>query len=163
HAADASFAARFDREARAVAALSHPGIVSVYDVGRDGARSYIVMEHVDGKSVKELVAAGPLGTERTIDIGVQIAKALDYAHSAGIPHRDVKSQNILVGTDGGAKLVDFGTATTSEADSSLDDDGTVLGTVHYIAPERARGEPATPASDIYSLGIVLYEMATGRL
>jgi serine/threonine-protein kinase len=162
HSDDPEFVTRFEREARSVAALSHPGIVGIYDIGREDGQSFIVMEYVDGQSVKQLVAGGPLTVDQTVDIGLQIAKALDYAHAAGVLHRDVKSHNILVSPDGAAKLVDFGIATTS-SDPSSDEDGGVLGTVHYVAPERARGEAATPASDIYALGIVLYEMATGRL
>jgi serine/threonine-protein kinase len=161
-AEDASFVARFDGEARAIAALNHPGIVSVYDAGRDGDRYFIVMEFAEGESVKQMVSRGPLSVDTTIDVGLQIAKALEYAHGAGILHQDVKSQNILVSADGAAKLVDFGIATMGGADTSTGGDA-VMGTVHYIAPERARGEQATAASDIYSLGIVLYEMATGRL
>lgn len=160
---DRGFVARFEREARAIAGLNHPGIVGVYDVGRAGNQSFIVMERIEGVSVKQLVGDGPLGVEKTIDIGLQIAKALDHAHGAGVVHRDVKSHNIVVSSDGAAKLVDFGIATTSNDDGLATDAGEVLGTVHYVAPERARGEAATPASDIYSLGIVLYEMATGRL
>jgi serine/threonine-protein kinase len=159
---DESFVARFEREARSVANLAHPGIVNVYDVGRDGDRCYIVMEFVDGQSVKEMLASGSLGVDRTIDIGVQVAKALDYAHHSGVVHRDVKPHNVIVTPRGGAKLVDFGIATV-KGSSSVTESGAVLGTVHYVAPEQARGQPATPATDIYSLGCVLYEMATGRL
>jgi len=159
---DESFVARFEREARSVANLVHPGIVNVYDVGRDGDRCYIVMEYVEGRSVKEMLAGGPLGVDRTIDIGVQVARALDYAHHSGVVHRDVKPHNVIVSPQGGAKLVDFGIATV-KGSSSVTESGAVLGTVHYVAPEQARGQPATPATDIYSLGCVLYEMATGRL
>jgi len=159
---DQSFVTRFEREARSVANLVHPGIVNVYDVGRDGDRCYIVMEFVDGRSVKEMLASGPVGVDRTIDIGVQVAKALDYAHRAGVVHRDVKPHNIIVTPEGAAKLVDFGIATV-KGSSSVTESGSVLGTVHYVAPEQARGQPATPATDLYSLGCVLYEAATGRL
>jgi len=159
---DQTFVARFEREARSVANLAHPGIVNVYDVGRDGDDCYIVMEYVEGHSVKEMLADGPLGVDRTIDIGVQVAKALDYAHRTGVVHRDVKPHNIIVKPEGAAKLVDFGIATVKGA-ASVTESGSVLGTVHYVAPEQARGQPATAATDIYSLGCVLYEMATGRV
>jgi len=159
---DESFVARFEREARAVANLVHPGIVNVYDVGRDGDRCYIVMEFVDGQSVKQMLATGPLGVDQTIDIGVQVAKALDYAHRSGVVHRDVKPHNIIVAPEGAAKLVDFGIASV-KGTSSVTESGSVLGTVHYVAPEQARGQPATPATDIYALGCVLYEAVTGQL
>ncbi len=159
---DESFVLRFEREARSVASLTHPSIVNVYDVGRDGDDCYIVMEYVDGRTVKEMLAGGPLGVDRSIDIGVQVAKALDYAHRAGVVHRDVKPHNIIVSPEGAAKLVDFGIA-TAKGVASVTESGSVLGTVHYVAPEQARGQPATPATDIYSLGCVLYEMSTGRL
>jgi eukaryotic-like serine/threonine-protein kinase len=159
---DESFVARFEREARSVANLVHPSIVNVYDVGRDGDRIYIVMEFVEGQSVKEMLSAGSFGVARTIDIGVQVAKALDYAHHSGVVHRDVKPHNVIVSPRGAAKLVDFGIATV-KGTSSVTESGSVLGTVHYVAPEQARGQPATPATDIYSLGCVIYEMATGRL
>lgn len=162
YVSDENFVSRFEREARSVASLAHPSIVNVYDVGRDGDRCYIVMEYVEGRSVKEMLAGGPLGVDRSIDIGVQVAKALDYAHRAGVVHRDVKPHNIIVSPEGAAKLVDFGIAIVKGA-ASVTESGSVLGTVHYVAPEQARGQPATPATDIYSLGCVLYEMSTGRL
>src|SRR5581483_5710903 len=162
YVADDAFVTRFRREALAVAQLKHPGIVDVYDVDHDDARYFIVMEFVEGQSIKELVRDGPLTPERTVDIGIQVGKALESAHLAGVVHRDVKSHNILVSPEGAAKLVDFGIA-VAKGSSSVTEAGTILGTVHYIAPEQAQGEPAVPASDLYSLGVVLYEMATGRL
>jgi serine/threonine-protein kinase len=161
YAADAGFVSRFDREARAIAALNHPGIVQVYDVGNDGSRPYIVEEFVEGEPLKELLRAGPMPADRIIDVGVQIAKALDYAHQAGIVHRDVKPQNILIAPRGQAKLVDFGIAATAGVAGNTDA-GSVFGTVHYLAPEQAQGQSSSPATDVYSLGIVLYEMATGH-
>ncbi len=162
YVSDEAFVARFEREARAVAGIKHPSIVDVYDIGQDGDRYYIIMEYVEGRSLKELVRSGPLSADQTIDVGIQVAKALDFAHQAGVIHRDVKSHNILVSPEGGTKLVDFGIA-VAKGTSTVTEAGTILGTVHYIAPEQARGEPAIPASDLYSLGVVLYEMATGRL
>ena len=159
--ADAGAVSRFEREARSVARLVHPGIVAVYDVGYDGDRHFIVMEYVEGQSVKELLRGGPLSVDRTIDVGAQVARALDYAHQLGVVHRDVKPHNILLTPDGAAKLVDFGIALARDV-ASLTDGGAILGTAHYLAPEQARGEPATSASDLYQLGVVLYEMATGR-
>jgi serine/threonine-protein kinase len=153
--------ARFEREARSVARLIHPGIVTVYDVGRDGDSCYIIMEYVEGQTVKELLSGGPFTVDRTIDVGGQVARALDYAHAAGIVHRDVKPHNILVTPEGAAKLVDFGIAVARDS-AWITRSGAMLGTVEYVAPEQARGEPATPASDLYQLGIVLYEMATGQ-
>ncbi len=161
YAADASFVSRFDREARAIAALNHPGIVQVYDVGNDGSTPYIVEEFVDGEPLKELLRTGPMPADRIIDVGVQIAKALDYAHHAGIVHRDVKPQNIMIAPRGQAKLVDFGIAATTGVAGNTDA-GSVFGTAHYLAPEQVQGQSASPATDVYSLGVVLYEMATGH-
>lgn len=161
HAGDMSLVSRFETEAKALAALKHPGIVEVYDLGTDGDDRFIVMELVPGVPLKELVTNGPLSLDQTIDIGVQVAKALDSAHAAGVIHRDIKSQNIIVSEAGAAKLVDFGIAAADRFVGEPDE--AVLGTVHYVAPERARGERATAATDIYSLGVVLYEMATGRV
>ena len=162
-ASDAGFLARFQREAKAAAALSHPNIVGIYDVGSDGPTQYIVMELVLGRTLKQIIQdEGPLGSPRVIDLGRQIFEGLEYAHEHGIVHRDVKSQNILVGRDGRAKITDFGIAVALGA-SSLTQSGYVVGSAQYLAPEQARGEQATALSDIYSGGVVLYEMATGQL
>lgn len=162
-AADQNFLRRFEREAQAAARLSHPNIVSVYDVGRDDGLRYIVMEYVAGSTLKELIAQrAPLPLENVIHIVRQVAAALDYAHQQGLVHRDIKPQNILVDERGIVKVTDFGIA-KGLSDISLTEAGLGMGTIHYVSPEQARGEPATPASDIYSLGIVLFEMLTGRL
>lgn len=162
-AADASFLRRFEREAQAAARLSHPNIVSVYDVGRDDGTRYIVMEYVPGKTLKQLILEhAPFSLDEAIHIVRQVAAALDYAHQHGLVHRDIKPQNILVDERGFVKVTDFGIA-KGLTDVSLTEAGFGMGTVHYVSPEQARGEPATPASDIYALGVVLYEMLTGRL
>ncbi|MDW7981240.1 MAG: protein kinase [Thermomicrobium sp.] len=162
-AADASFLRRFEREAQAAARLSHPNIVSVYDVGRDDGLPYIVMEYVPGKTLKRLILErAPFPLEEAVQIVRQVAAALDFAHHHGLVHRDIKPQNILVDERGFVKVTDFGIA-KGLSDVSLTEAGFGMGTVHYVSPEQARGEPATPASDIYALGVVLYEMLTGRL
>ena len=162
-ASDPGFLARFQREARAAASLSHPNIVAVHDVGSDAGTQYIVMELVLGRTLKELIdEQAPLSTARIVDIGRQIADALEYAHQCGIVHRDVKPHNILVTRDGRAKIADFGIA-VALGSSSLTEAGYVVGSAHYISPEQASGEPATSCSDLYSTGILLYEMATGQL
>ncbi|GBD18962.1 Serine/threonine-protein kinase PrkC [bacterium HR27] len=162
-AADASFLRRFEREAQAAARLSHPNIVSVYDVGRDDGTRYIVMEYVPGKTLKQLILEhAPFSLDEAMHIVRQVAAALDYAHQHGLVHRDIKPQNILVDERGFVKVTDFGIA-KGLTDVSLTEAGFGMGTVHYVSPEQARGEPATPASDIYALGVVLYEMLTGRL
>ena len=162
---DPEFLERFRREARAAASLSHPNIVSVYDVGEDGQTRtpFIVMELVDGESLKDRIRrAAPLPDQDVREIGAAIATALEYAHRRGIIHRDVKPQNVLLGEDGRPRLTDFGIA-QALASSGLTRTGAVMGSVHYLAPELIRGRPATPASDVYGLGAVLYEMATGRV
>lgn len=163
YASDPGFLARFQREAKAAAGLSHPNVVGIYDVGADGPNQYIVMELVRGRTLKEIVQQdGPLNSARVIDFGRQICEGLEFAHEQGIVHRDVKSHNILVGRDGRAKIADFGIA-TALGESSLTQSGFIVGSAQYLSPEQARGEPSTPSSDIYATGIVLYEISTGRL
>jgi serine/threonine-protein kinase len=166
---DDRFVARFRREALAVAKLVHPNIVQVYDTGNDGGQYYIVMEYVRGRSGAQLLQAeGKLDPETTVDIGVQACAGLDYAHRHGIIHRDVKPGNLMIiggpagGGDMTVKLADFGIARASEQ-TRITQVGSVVGTAAYLAPEQARGDEATPSSDVYSLGVVLYQFLTGRL
>ena len=162
-AADPAFRARFLREARLMANLVHPNVVQVYDVGEDERGLSIVMEYVEGETLAaELSRRGRLPPAEAATIGIQICSALQAAHSERLVHRDVKPQNILRRTDGVVKLADFGIA-RSLAATSHTELGTVLGTAAYLSPERARGEPVTDAADLYSLGVVLYELLTGEL
>lgn len=155
---------RFQREANAITNLSHPNIVEVYDVGEESNRNYIVMEYVPGKTLKQLIKArGALHPDEAINIMKQLVSATSHAHRNGIIHRDIKSQNVLIKDDGTVKLSDFGIASTSESQQQLTQTDTVMGSVHYLAPELARGHQATVQSDIYSLGIVFYEMLTGNV
>ena len=159
------FLERFRREGRAAASLNHPNVVSVYDVGEDADTHtpFIVMELVEGPNLKDHIrAAGPLPDREIRQIGAALATTLDIAHRRGIIHRDVKPQNVLLGADGRPRLTDFGIAQALSA-SQLTRTGAVMGSVHYLAPELARGKPASPRSDVYGLGAVLYEMATGRV
>ncbi|MCC6176488.1 MAG: protein kinase [Chloroflexi bacterium] len=160
---EAEFLERFRREGRSAARLNHPNVIAIFDVGQDGPLNYIVMEYVEGEDLKEIIQRdGPLPPDQLVDIGCQIAAALEYAHRAGLVHRDVKSQNVLVTTDGHVKVADFGIA-VALGERSITQTGMVIGSVHYMAPEQAEGRPTTPASDVYALGVVLYEMATGQL
>ena len=155
---------RFQREANAITNLSHSNIVEVYDVGEESNRNYIVMEYVPGKTLKQLIKArGALHPDEAINIMKQLVSATSHAHRNGIIHRDIKSQNVLIKDDGTVKLSDFGIASTSESQQQLTQTDTVMGSVHYLAPELARGHQATVQSDIYSLGIVFYEMLTGNV
>ena len=155
---------KFQQEARTFAMMSHPNIVTVHDVGSDGATHYIVMELIDGDDLKKLIKTrGALPLDKALDLGIQICAALGFAHRSKLVHADVKPQNILINRDGAVKVTDFGIAqalsdTLPQARSEV-----VWGSPHYFAPEQARGEKPTPASDVYSIGIVLYEMVTGRL
>jgi len=163
-ASDPDFVERFRQEAEFAAGLSaHPNIVSIFDVGEDGDLHYIVMELIEGRNLKDLIRAeAPLSVERTFAIGQGIASALAFAHQRGLIHRDIKPQNILVASDGSVKVTDFGIARSASA-SQMTRTGVVMGTAHYIAPEQAQGQPSTAATDIYSLGVVLFEMLTGKL
>jgi serine/threonine protein kinase len=166
---DDRFVARFRREALAVAKLIHPNIVQVYDTGVDHGRHFIVMECVEGKSGAQILKTeGLLDPETTVEIGVQACAGLEYAHRHGIIHRDVKPGNLMVigGPVGGGemtcKLTDFGIARAAEQ-TRITQVGSVVGTAAYLAPEQVRGEEATPSTDVYALGVVLYQFLTGRL
>jgi eukaryotic-like serine/threonine-protein kinase len=159
---DPAFRDRFVREARLAARLVHPNIVQVYDVGEDERGPFIVMEYVDGETLAdELMRRGKLPPAEAVAIGLQLCSALEAAHTAQLVHRDIKPQNILRTRDGKVKLADFGIA-RSLAGTQHTEAGTVLGTAAYLAPEQARGEEVTAAADIYSLGVVLYELLTGQ-
>jgi eukaryotic-like serine/threonine-protein kinase len=161
---DEEFVERFKREAQSAAALSHPNIVQVYDRGEaeDGA-SYIAMEYVPGGTLKERISrSGPLESGVAASLALHIAEALSAAHERGVVHRDIKPQNILLTTTRDAKVADFGVARAASA-ATISQTNVVLGTASYMSPEQALGEPATPKSDLYSLGVVLYEMLTGEL
>jgi len=166
---DERFVERFKREALAVARLIHPNIVQVYDTGVDDGRHYIVMEYVEGRSGAQILQRqGPVEPEIAAEIGIQACAGLDYAHRRGIIHRDVKPGNLMIvgGPVGGGemivKLTDFGIARAIEQ-TRITQVGSVVGTAAYLAPEQVRGEEATPATDVYALGVVLYQFLTGRL
>ncbi len=162
YAADATFAARFKQEAQAAAGLQSPYIVGVYDWGKDGDTYYIVMEYLRGTDLKSGIRShGALDPKKVAQIGSQIAGALSVAHKHEIIHRDIKPQNIMVLPDGNIKVMDFGIARAKN--SHLTQDNNVLGTAHYVSPEQARGQELGPTSDIYSLGVVMYECATGQV
>ncbi|MEP7292604.1 MAG: protein kinase [Chloroflexota bacterium] len=162
---DPAFLARFRNEARSVANLAHPNIVTVHDVGSDGPTHYIVMEFVEGTDLKRIIKAeGALSIDRAINLAIQICGGIGFAHRAGLVHADVKPQNILVTKDDVVKVTDFGIAQALSSDAQPGEKQQVVwGSPHYFAPEQARGEKPTPASDVYSIGIVLFEMLTGRL
>ncbi|WP_341466976.1 Stk1 family PASTA domain-containing Ser/Thr kinase [Desulfofundulus salinus] len=160
---DKDFTRRFRREAQAVASLSHPNIVSIYDVGQEDDIQYLVMEYVDGEDLKTVIRReGAMPPEKAVQIAFQILEALEHAHENNIVHRDIKPHNILITKSGRAKLTDFGIAREATA-ATITQTDTIVGSVHYLSPEQARGELAGPQSDLYSLGVVLYEMLTGSV
>ena len=162
YAADENFARRFKQEAASAANLSSPYIVNVYDWGQDDGTYYIVMEFVRGSDLKTAIKErGAINQRKVAEIGSQVCQALSVAHKQDIIHRDVKPQNIMVQPDGNVKVMDFGIARAKN--STMDKTASVLGTAHYISPEQAQGKDLTPASDLYSLGVVMYEAATGKL
>lgn len=160
---DEEFVSRFRREAQAAARLSHPNIVNIYDVGRDEEAYYIVMEYISGETLKERIQReGPLPVEAAVRIALEIAEALEHAHQNNIVHCDIKSHNILTTRSGRVKVTDFGIA-RAVTSATMTQTGTIIGSVHYFSPEQAKGGAVSAKSDIYSLGVVMYEMLTGVL
>jgi len=163
HAEDEDFLRRFEREAQAAASLSHPNIVGVYDVGSEGETHYIVMEYINGESLKDLIRRrGKLPIAEALNITVQILRALEHAHENGVIHRDIKPHNILITPDGHVRVGDFGLAKATGG-ATLVHSGAVVGSAHYFSPEQARGGYTNERSDLYSVGVVLYEMVTGQV
>ena len=159
---DDDYVERFRREARSVAQLAHPNIVTVIDRGQEDGRQYIVFEYIEGDNLKALISDGGLPIDEALDYALQVAHALDFAHKRGLVHRDIKPQNVLLNDEGQAKVTDFGIARSLDV-QGVTQTGTVLGTSDYIAPEQARGDQVDQKTDIYSLGTVLYELLTGEV
>jgi serine/threonine protein kinase len=167
---------RFEREAKAASALNHPNIITIYEIDRSGSTSFIAMEFIEGSTLRDRVRAGPVAPQDAVNVGSQVAGALAAAHASGIVHRDIKPENIIQRSDGIAKVLDFGLAKLAggESPGSLDgeaatqahlrtDSGVVMGTATYMSPEQARGQQIDARTDIFSLGVVLYELLTGHL
>ena len=172
--ADGERLKRFQQEARAVVGLNHPNIVTVYEIGEDHSTHYIASELIDGETLRQRLARGPMRTDEVVDVAIQVASALAAAHEAGIVHRDIKPENIMLRPDGYVKVLDFGIAKLAEQEvpATMPDEeavllvetnlGSILGTVRYMSPEQALGAPVDKRTDIWSLGVVLYEMVAGR-
>src|SRR5215216_4846985 len=162
HASDEQFVERFRREAKNAASLSHPNIVSIYDRGEAEGTYYIAMEYLDGRSLKELIVArGPAPIHLAVDYARQILAALRFAHRHGIVHRDIKPHNVLVDGEGRLKVTDFGIARAGA--SQMTEVGSIIGTAQYLSPEQAKGAPVDQTSDLYSVGVVLFELLTGQV
>ena len=160
---DETYVARFRHEARAVAALSHPNIVTVIDRGDQDGRQFIVFEYVEGENLKRLVERGPAPIATALELALQVARGLSFAHQHGLVHRDVKPQNVLLNGSGEAKVTDFGIARSMSVQHGMTQTGTVLGTSDYIAPEQAQGRRVDDQTDVYSLGVVVFELLTGKV
>src|SRR6058998_4226121 len=161
-ARDREFVERFRREASAAAGLQHPNVVGVFDRGEYDGTYYIAMEYLPGKTLKDVIREeAPLDQLRAIDYAIQILHAASFAHRRGVVHRDIKPHNVIVGGDGRLKVTDFGIARAGA--SEMTETGSIMGTAQYLSPEQAQGAPVDPRSDLYSLGIVLYEMLTGHV
>ena len=171
--ADETYRLRLLREAHAVASLKHPNITALYEADQFEEQPYIAMEYVEGESVADVLCSGPFAVTTTIWVGAEIASALAAAHAAGIVHRDIKPSNIIIQPEGGVKVMDFGLAKFVEVEGDIEEDttaqmrnltarGTILGTVHYMSPEQAHGEESDHRADIFALGVLLYEMLSGR-
>jgi serine/threonine-protein kinase len=159
---DTQFVERFKREAQAAAGLQHPHVVNVFDRGEHDGTYYIAMEYLPGRTLRELLHdEAPLDQERVIDMGIQILEAAGFAHSRGIVHRDFKPHNVIVAADDTLKVTDFGIARAGA--SEMTETGSIMGTAQYLSPEQAQGQPVDPSSDIYSIGVMLYEMLTGMV
>src|SRR6185503_17742269 len=171
---DVEATGRLEREARAIAALSHPNIVAVHDVGHDDSTFYVVTELLEGKTLREWIRQSPMTWRRAVEIGAEVAEGLAAAHAKSIVHRDLKPENIFLTADGRVKILDFGLAQTDPILSQQDeasipttkwfqtDPGMVIGTLGYMAPEQLRGEAVDPSADLFSLGCILYEMVTAK-
>ena len=164
-AQDEQFVMRFEQEARAAAALRHPNIMVIYDVGQEGGTHYIAAEYLEGATLSQAIAVqrGPLPLPRIVNIINQLASALDFAHQRGLVHRDIKPSNAFIGADDHVTLMDFGIAKALQGGAQMTRTGTMVGTPEYMSPEQAEGRQIDQRSDIYSLGVMLYQLLTGRV